>query len=171
MKIKERLKEYVPIGIDAVREAKWLTGGLCASACFSFFVFIIRCVSARDELYYITRNRTRVLREGAVMKDYRDILDIAFAGFAVVAVAMLGFAALHYAYHRTGSRSIYTMRRLPQPMELHRRCLALPAAGIALCALLSFLLLCIYYLIYIAMTPEQCLAPGQWQLLWRWTHA
>lgn len=171
MKIKERLERYVPLGVDAVREAKWLAGSLCASVCFSFFVFIIRCVLARNELYYTPWNGTRVLHEGAIMKDYKDVLGISFAGLAVTAAAMLGFAAFHYAYHRIGSRSIYTMRRLPQPVELHRRCLALPAAGIVLCALLSFLLLCIYYLIYIAMTPEQCLAPGQWQLLWRWNNA
>ena len=164
--MKPDLSRFVPAGIDAVQEGKWVLKGLGCSAGFSFLLFIIRCSRARGDLF-TTRLGKRVLIEGAVMSGFRDVLGIAFAGFAVLALAMLALAAYHYVYHRIGSRSIYLMRRLPDRSELHRRCLALPAAGIVCCVCAAFLLLCIYYWIYIAMTPAQCLVPGQWQALWR----
>ncbi len=158
---------FVPLGMEAGQEKRWLIWGFSCSSGFSFLYFIFRCFRARQDLFITRVDGKRELLEGAVMQDFREVLGIAFAGFAALALAMLGLAAFHYIYHRIGSRSIYLMRRLPDRFELHRRCLALPAAGIVLCAIACFLLLCIYYWIYIAMTPEQCLAPGQWQALWR----
>lgn len=165
--MKRALERFVPPGIEAGREVYWARGGLSISALFSFLCFIIRCVSARSKLFSRMPDGEKELIEGALMSPFRDVIGISFAGFAVIAAAMLGLAAYHYAYHRIGSRSIYLMRRLPDRFELHRRCLALPVAVIVLCAAASFILLCIYYWIYLAMTPEQCLVPGQWQMLWR----
>lgn len=164
--MKADIGRLVPAGIDAVQEGKWILAGLGGSAGFSFLLFIVRCCRARGNLFTMRLGK-RVLIEGAVMAEFKDVLGIAFAGFAVLSIAILGLAAYHYFYHRIGSRSIYLMRRLPDKSELHRRCLALPAGGIVCCACAGFLLLCIYYWIYIAMTPEQCLVPGQWQALWR----
>ena len=58
------------------------------------------------------------------------------------------------------------MRRLPDPWELHRRCLTLPllAAGLSLLCGAAFFFL--YFGIYLAATPAQSLAPGQWQKIW-----
>ncbi|MFR8267820.1 MAG: hypothetical protein ACLVC5_09315, partial [Clostridia bacterium] len=72
----------------------------------------------------------------------------------------------HYGYHFRGSKSIYTMRRLPSKHPLARRCLTVPVLGAAAAALSALLLICLYYLLYIAVTPEQCLVPGQWQKFW-----
>ena len=47
-----------------------------------------------------------------------------------------------------------------------RRCLTVPVLGAAAAALSALLLICLYYLLYIAVTPEQCLVPGQWQKFW-----
>ena len=165
--MKPDLGRFVPPGTDAAQEKKWIVTGLACSAGFSLLYFIIRCCSAHNDLFATRLDGKRELIEGAVMLDFKDVLGIAFVGFAALSLAMLGLAAYHYIYHRIGSRSIYLMRRLPDRLELHRRCLALPAAGIVCCACAGFLLLCIYYWIYIAMTPEQCLVPGQWQALWR----
>lgn len=70
-----------------------------------------------------------VLRPGAVMEDFAQLLDWMLLGFAVTAVCMAALAVWHYASHFQGSRSIYTMRRLPQRWELARRCLTLPLLG------------------------------------------
>ena len=86
---------------------------------------------------------------------------------AKTSLCLVLLAAYHYAYHRQGSKSIYLMRRLPSKLELHRRCLTLPIAGILIALLTAFLLLLIYYAVYMNVTPAECLMPGQWQKLWR----
>ena len=50
------------------------------------------------------------------------------------------------------------MRRLPDPLEWHRRCLALPCACIIACAVLAAALWGLFYLFYLNVTPAQCLA-------------
>ena len=72
------------------------------------------------------------------------------------------FAATHYFYHYQETKSIYTMKRLPKkPLELHKRCLAAPLAGMAATVLLFFLTLAVLYVHYILIVPEQCISPNQ----------
>ena len=79
----------------------------------------------------------------------------------MVLVTLLYLAAKvlsHYRLFRSrGSRADYTMRRLPDRWDLHRRCLALPAAGIVGALSLQGLLGILYYFVYILVTPRQCL--------------
>ena len=75
----------------------------------------------------------------------------------MVYIVMAAVAVMFYFYHYEGSRSIYTMKRLPNPWELWRRCLAVPLCTIVLCAVLALLLLGIYYLVYLHCTPAGCL--------------
>ena len=49
------------------------------------------------------------------------------------------------------------MRRLPDRWELHRRCLALPALGLALSVLIPAVLVVIYFCIYQFGTPYRFL--------------
>lgn len=165
--MKTDLSRYAPPGVNlAVQKRTFIWGG-AAALCWSFSFFYN--LSQGFQSLFVTRwGGQRMLRDGAVMPDYADMVAFSFWGFAALAMIMLGFAAYNYVYHRQGSMSIYLMRRLPSRWELHCRCLLLPAAAVLLCVLAVVALLCIYYLIYLAVTPEQCLAPGQWQRLWRW---
>lgn len=162
------LDRFVPVGTDAKTELKWCFAGLVAAFVFSLS-FLLRCAYARNELYaYNWITGTKTLREGALMPDFAELLGFAFAGFAVLSIALAALAVWHYALHRQGSRSIYLMRRLPQRLEFHIRCMTLPMCGVVVCIIAVFLLLCLYYLFYLALTPEGCLTPGQWAGLWRW---
>ena len=71
----------------------------------------------------------------------------------------------HISYFQD-SKSIYTMRRLPSVWELHRRCLTLPVCGMVIGLGTAFVLILLYYNVYIGLTPEICLTPGQWQKIW-----
>ena len=102
----------------------------------------------------------------AIMPDFYQLLGRALLGFALPALCMLIYVFLHYSYHHQGSRSIYLMRRLPDPTELHRRCLTLPLLGIACCILTAAVVLMLYFAIYMTVTPKPCLMPQQWQKLW-----
>ncbi len=156
--------DYAPPGVDYQRELKWSAYGLVAAFAYSLSFFI--AYSRQYQLLYTWDGVVKILRAGAVMPDFMDILDTSLVGFVILAVCMLAMLGYHYAYHYQGSRSIYLMKRLPNRFELWRRCAALPAAA-ALCSLLTaLLLLFIYFGLYMAITPKQCLAPDQWPKIW-----
>jgi len=52
-------------------------------------------------------------------------------------------------------------------MELHKRAWTLPLLGIGITLLAAFLVMLLYFWIYLLVTPQECIAPGQWQRIWR----
>lgn len=159
------LARHAPPGLELEGEKKLFGWGLLCAAGYSL-LFLVRYLDARDELFY-DRLGKKVLWENAVMPDFAQLLGDALYGFAVLAVCLAGVAVWHYLYHWQGSKSIYTLRRLPDRWVLHRRCLTLPLAGLAVCAAAALALLLVYYAVYQLATPAACLTPGQWQKLWR----
>ena len=159
-------RALTPPGISLSGEARFFAAGLICAVLYSLR-FVLAYVNARGELFETNRlTRERVLIDGAVMPDFSEVLDGALLGFAVLAFCMLFAAVYHYQTHFHGSRSIYLMCRLPDRWELHRRCLAVPVLGGLSCAVVSFLLLLIYFAVYQLATPQECLTPHQWQKLW-----
>lgn len=157
-------ESYVPAGLDARQELRWIETGLFLSILYSlgFLAFLENHYQA----LFTRVGGEKVLQEGAVMADFVDILGSGLMGFLIVALCMAALAAYHYFYHYQGSRSIYLMKRLPERWELLRRCATLPLLSAGAALLLAALLLIIYYQIYLLVTPDVCLVPGQWQKIW-----
>ncbi len=162
--MKLDLKRHVPPGFPVRRELTWIGVGLGASLLYSFR-FLLTFFDSRSDLYE-TVDKARVLIAGAVMPDFADVLGSSLLGFVLVALCMPALILYHYAYHYQGGRSIYLMRRLPNRWELHRRCFTVPLLAAGASLLLWFVFLLLYYGIYMAGTPDACLAPGQWRKLW-----
>lgn len=100
------------------------------------------------------------------MPEFGDLVGSAFrVVWIVLLILVVGIALNYYSFHQ-GSKSIYLMKRLSDPMELHRRCVLLPALGMAGCLLLRGILIIVYFAVYMLATPEGCLPPDQWQKLW-----
>ncbi len=160
------LERFAPVGYDWRGELRYFAGGLIAAFLYSLR-FLIRLKDAQN-LLYRTSSLTgqRVLREGMLMPDFAELIDRCLLAFPLVALMMVFFGVLHYAYHRRGCRCDYTMRRLPDPWELHRRCLTIPVCTVLICLIAGFVMLLIYYEIYMLTTPPECLTPGQWAKLW-----
>ncbi|MBE6551511.1 MAG: hypothetical protein E7665_05175 [Ruminococcaceae bacterium] len=156
------LSRYTPPGIDPLFELKFFLCGIICAAIYSLFVFLIRLFAALNLLYDY---ETRELIRGAVMTDYYLLTESLFIGFTIVAICMLALIIYHYAYHNQHSKSIYLMKRLPDPFELHRRCISLPIISTLLCAACVFLLTLLFFLFYLLVTPKECLAPDQIQKL------
>lgn len=162
------LKRLFPPGADIRTELTWLAWAFAAALLFS-----LSCpLRLWMELSDLRRNGwdpvSETWRSWARLADFSEILGTALIGFVIIALLAFALAALHYSGHYTGgSRSIYTMRRLPQRFELHLRCLAVPALTLLLSAALWFILLALYYALYITAAPEQLLQPGQWQHFWQ----
>lgn len=109
---------------------------------------------AVDSLYEDTYPYHIQLKDGAVMPPFWEIMGDKCAIYPICALFMLGFVIANYSYFHSESKSIYTMRRIPNRWELHFRCWAMPVLG-ALCILAVqwlFTLLC--YIIYIRSIPE-----------------
>lgn len=146
-------------------EGKLLVGGLAASWVYSSMLFLVRFFNDRTDLFYRSGNQA-LLRAGAVMTDFGVLVNDTLWGFVLLAVCMLCMAVFRYAYFYRDSKSICLMRRLPDRWELHRRCLALPLAAVAVCLLAASLVLLADLAVYYAFTPGECLTPHQWQKLW-----
>lgn len=163
---RDILVRYLPVGMNASVFLKELFGGLGMAAFFSLS-FLVGYANKLGDLYLRTGTGERVLREGAVMVDFAQLIQRDLIGFFIPAAMMIAAAVQHYHFHLEGSRSIYLMRRLPDRFELHRRCLTLPALGLLLTAAAAMATLLIYFALYMLTTPDRCIAPGQWGRIWR----
>ena len=74
--------------------------------------------------------------------------------FALVALIYLAAKVLsHYRSYRRGARSDYTMRRLPDPWERHRRAWALPLFGLIGLVIVYALSLGLCVALYFLLSP------------------
>jgi len=156
---------WAPPGMQMHSEMLTYGYGGAFAALYALVHFAVAFGDAHASLYVWEGGR-RVILEGTLMPDFAVLFDGALTGFAVLALIAAGFLLWHYRYHYFGSKSIYLMRRLPDPTELHRRCLAIPVAVMIISAVLALMILLICYGIYMVAAPEQCIAPEQWQKIW-----
>lgn len=155
--MKTELERYLPLGRDGKQTRDWLIFSLAVSALWSLWCFLGQYWEEYQTLFYYNAVGERIVNTRAVMVPFRDLLYGVEKGFGLVLAAMPALAVFHYLHHWQGSKSIYLMRRLPDPWELHRRCLAVPFTGAVACMALLGLMCVVFYLIYILCTPQQCL--------------
>ena len=163
--MKINLSRYAPPGFELRTELQFFIAGMALATLHSLS-FLTRFAHAKSDLYGRI-GTDRYLLPGAVMPDFHTLVGKALIGFLVLAIWwILVFVSAHYGYHFAGSKSIYLMRRLPDRWELHRRCWTLPLLVVLLCLLTATILFLVYYGIYMAATPKECLTPHQWQKIW-----
>lgn len=108
----------------------------------------------------------QVLLPGAIMTDFVSVLGTNLQLYQWMAVVLLVIQVWsHYRYFKQGARADYTLRRLPQRHARFRYCWSLPLLEAAVSLLLMVVMLLIFYGYYMYLTPDACLAPGQWQKL------
>ena len=158
------LTKNAPPGADIQNQVNWYFGGLIFIGVWSLG-FLFRFSTAYERLFNRTET-SRYLRGDAMMPEFTDLLGGSLRAVFVIVLALLVCIVMNYASFHQGSKSIYLMKRLPDRWELHRRCILLPALGIAGSLIIGFTLLMIYFAIYMLVTPDRCLPPDQWQKLW-----
>lgn len=147
---------YVPLGVDGKKERNKI-GWAYIVACLYSMQIPMRYLGYRNELFEYVHGQY-VLIDGAKMVPFRYLIENGgLELFAWLPAALVLLAGYHYIYHRKDTMSIYLMRRLPAPMELHRRCWAMPLLGTIGTPVAATLISAFYYLIYILATPKQCL--------------
>lgn len=158
---------WAPPDRDAQQEVVQFFWGLGGGTVLAWVWFLSSYWSARSELFTLENGR-KVLAPGRLIADLPEIIGGSFLGLWAVLLWAVVTVALHYAGHyREGSRPVYLMRRLPDRWEYHRRCLSIPGTVILIALMLLLVFLMLFYVIYMNCTPEACLAPDQWQKIWR----
>lgn len=162
---KFEYSRFCPPGYDYKYEKTVLFCASIFSICWSL-VFYVRYFIGLRELYSY-RGGKRELIKGRMMPQFYELAGGAFIGFSAVFFVLLCFIVLRYAYYYRGSKSIYTMKRLPQKYELSVSCLVLPIIFMLLCVLVIFAVLLFDLAFYLIFTPKQCLYPFSLDSLWR----
>lgn len=157
--------ERTPVGIEGGRELGWAACGLGVSLLYSL-TYYLSLWTYIDNLYGISSvTGKRVLLPDSYMPDFASFAPSRMIPFLITALAFLTLAGYHYIYHHQGSKSIYTMRRLPDRWELARRCLTIPLSVAFISLFLAAALLGLYLMSYMHSVPEAKLRPDQLEIL------
>ena len=161
------ISRLAPPGYNYKAELKVFLWLVIAAAAYSL-LFFDALGNEISRLYTHYSDGTKVLRYNRVCEDFADIADGWFRLFPLASLVMLLSSGLHYLYFFMGSKSIYTMRRLPTRGETLRRTVVLPLLCAAATMLVALGLLLLYYLIYHLSVPRSHIVRGQWDLLMDW---
>ena len=156
--MKTFLRRCAPPGMPLKAEIYTACIGFAAAALYGLMRF----------LNDYTRQRSLLLRGKPVeMPAFFLLFKGDLRGFAVMAFVIAGFTVFRYAYLYRGSKSVYSLRRLPEKAPVAKRVLLVPAIELLICGILAFLLLLLCFWIYMHFSPADCIAPDQWALIWR----
>ena len=101
----------------------------------------------------------KVVRQGARIVPFEEIISYNFMMLWLVLFLLIITAVKHYLYYRHGSKSIYLVRRLPDRRYVWKTCVLGPLIGMGITLVVIGVLRLVYWLIYIGVTPAECL-PG-----------
>ena len=156
------LEKYAPPGVNIKQQTDFFMAGNIISAIISLY-FFVEYFNQYQNLFGFNGIK-RELIKGATMPDFPLILDKFLIGFLITGACMLLFVIYYYLYYyQGGSKSIYLMKRLPHKIEIHKRAWTLPIVLCILSLLIAFIIAFCYFVFYLAVTPEECLKPEQWQ--------
>ena len=125
-----------------------------------------------DELHSLEVNIAQ--RSYASFTDFPDMGTVSeylhlFSVFSLFcAFVVLCLTVFNYAYFYRDSKSIFLMKRIQSPFEIHKLCWTVPAIGAAAVLLLMALLYGGFCLIYFSSVPSQCLPEQTIAFLWRY---
>lgn len=156
----------VPVGINAKPVVLLSVAGLVMCGFNAFGIFWDRFINFYDNVAFYDEAGRKGFYEDVKMEPLTSfnanfgIFKIYFAALALLGVYL-------FLHHFIGSKSIYTMRRLRNPLELYARCLSVPVIFIILGIVLIYTLNFIYIEIYQALVPESCMYPWWDANIWR----
>ena len=161
----KRLSRYTLPGMSLKWDALYFGLLFLAMGLIVLYTFL-RDYQSELRALYVYRYGTQILRQGAVMPTLNTLLRHKLAAFWAYA----GFCALrafaNYLSFFTETKSIYLMKRLKDPNELRRRCIAIPAAACGAALVLLLLVLLIFVLIYRNGVPARCMPPEETLNIW-----
>ncbi len=149
-----------PPGYDRGKECWQLLFYLLIGVIFSLR-FVTEYYEAYDNLFgWRAENGIAVeklVRQGAKIVPFEAIIGYNFMFLWLVLLLLVITGVKHYLYYTQGSKSIYLVRRLPDRYYVWKTCALGPLIGMGITLALIGILRLIYWLIYIGVTPIECL--------------
>ena len=165
-RFREWLASLLPPGYNRSEEKRKFYGTIVVVLFYSIRNFSVDYRDAYRLLCDPEIIDRQVLLPGAIMEDFVRVLGTNLQMYQWMALALLAVQLWsRYRYFKQGARADYTLRRLPQRHARFRYCWSLPLLEAAVSLLLMVVMLLIFYGYYMYLTPDACLAPGQWQKL------
>ena len=161
-----KLSNSVPVGVSAKPVFIISVVGLVFCLITSVVSFWMKFMNYYNDICYYDDAGVRHFNDHPKMAPFSSF-NANFDAFEIYFVCMALLAAYFFVHHFVGSKSIYTMRRLKNPLELYVRCLAVPVVFIILGIALIYLLNFIYIEIYLFLVPEDSLFPWWNKDIWR----
>ncbi len=161
-----KLSKLVPVGINAKPVLMLSIAGIVLCSLISFSQFYTKLMNSLNEISRFDDSGNRVFSQYAKMDTFASI-NSNFYVFRIFFLCFVLFAVYCFLYHFIGSKSLYTMRRLKNPLELYLRCLAVSVIFILLGVALIYLLNFICIKIYLSAVPEESLHPLWDKDIWR----
>ena len=152
----------IPLGVDGETARLYLRRAWLWVLLWSLKAPLAALI-ARDSMYTYVDDKLVVYKE---MASIVWVMRGSLYGLLLLAAAMPLLVLYFYSLHYRGSKSIYTMRRLPRRGELLRRCIKVPLWTMVQCMVALPVLRIVYFLFYELITPRGHMPAGQWQLLW-----
>ena len=153
-------RHHLPIGWEWEGTRTGLVWGHIASG-LPLFSFLNRYSAALEALYSYREPGNQIIRE---LNPDRTIAPFSglirgtpLLGLWIFLAVMPILVWRYYHYHTQGSMAVYTMRRLPDRWEYHRRCWMQPLLSAAAELLLFAVLIGLCWLLWRFNTPEVCL--------------
>ena len=146
----ERLDRFVPPGMNTFR----IQIATVVAIVFSFLFSLGFLASYNQELAELKRQMEYPVYSGLTMTPFRDLIAFPMIVFHIAVLTPLLHIPGLYGYFYQESKSVYIMKRLNSPMELHLRCLVLPLLCMLLIAVIGAMMYWLYYLVYVTCTPE-----------------
>ncbi len=165
-RFKKRLASLLPPGYNRSTEKKNFFGSMVIVLFYSILDFSQSYRAAYRLLCDPDILDRQVLLPGAVMKDFAEVLGSNLQMYWWMALVLLVVQIWsRYRYFKQGARADYTLRRLPQKHARFRYCWSLPLLEAAAMLVLMVVMMLLFYGYYMMLTPDVCLASGQWQKL------
>lgn len=148
-----RLDRFTPPGMGSRGLRSWILRVLIFSTVFSMGFLL----SYFRELNELKRQLESPVYAAEVMTRFQDLIVFPMMTFRLAPAVPLLYIPRCYLYYYQEAKSIFLMKRLRSPWEIHLRCMVLPIAGAMLLVFAGAAVYGFYYLIYQYCTPESLL--------------
>ncbi len=167
---KFKLSSYFPLGYDYKSEIGWTIGGYVISLLYSFG-FLIKLSTYENETKSTMLDRGMTAQEAAPLNTFdlelyfEQILGGSLQLYYVFAIGSLGLIIYRYMFHHIDSKSIYTMKRLPDKNDLRKRCVNASVIYFIIFITTAIILKHFYYIHYV-LTVIDFYAPNHYWRIW-----
>jgi len=153
--MSRQLRDYLPLEQKPVKYIKYLGWTLL----FCSLITVISFTASHSEWvnYCAFQRVDQVSYYAGKIPQFSEILRGHLLIFVLYFSECIGLIISFYRSYRIDSQSIYVMKRINDPLEIHRRSLSLPLFGILFGIVTVMIVVALLHLYYLNLTPAEIL--------------